>query len=176
MSERERENAAPSPIKIRRFEPGDEASFQRLSEEWIVRHFALEDADREVLGDPAKHILDPGGQILFAVADGEVVGCCAMIREEPDVYLLAKMGVTESRQGQGIGRRLLDAAIAEARRMGASRLALESNSKLASAIHLYESVGFRHAPPGHAKPSPYARTNVSMTLELQVAAGETPGS
>jgi GNAT superfamily N-acetyltransferase len=167
MTDNERENAAASsPIEIRRFQPGDEAAFQRLNEEWIVRHFALEEADRELLADPARHILAPGGQILFAVADGEAVGCCALIREEPGVYLLAKMGVTEARQGQGIGRRLLEAAIAGARERGASRLALESNSKLASAVHLYESVGFRHVPPEHLKPSPYARTNVSMEMDL----------
>jgi GNAT superfamily N-acetyltransferase len=158
--------ADDSTALIRRFQPGDEASFQRLNEEWIVRHFALEEADRELLGDPVKHILDPGGQILFAVADGEAVGCCALIPGEPGVYLLAKMGVTEARQGQGIGRKLLEAAIAEARQMGASRLCLESNSKLASAVHLYESAGFRHVAADHAKPSPYTRTNVSMEMDL----------
>jgi putative acetyltransferase len=158
--------ASATPVKIRRFERGDEASFKRLNEEWIVRFFDLEDADREVLGDPVKYILDPGGQIWFALAGGEAVGCCALIREEAGVYLVAKMGVTEACQGQGIGRRLLDAVIAGAREMGASRLCLESNSKLISAVHLYESVGFRHVPPARVKPSPYSRTNVSMEMFL----------
>jgi len=168
MSENERGNAAAAvaPIEIRRFQPGDEASFQRLNEEWIVRHFALEDADREMLSDPVKHILEPGGEIWFAFAGGEAVGCCALIREDPGVYLVAKMGVTEARQGQGIGRRLLEEAISGARQMGGSRLYLESNSKLSSAVHLYESVGFRHVPPEHIKPSPFSRTNVSMEMFL----------
>jgi GNAT superfamily N-acetyltransferase len=173
MSENGNETLAEFPaavnertVHIRRFQPGDEASFQRLNEEWIVRHFALEDADREVLGDPVKYILDPGGQILFAISGDEAVGCCALIREEPGVYLLANMGVTEACQGQGIGRKLLESAIAEARQMGASRLSLESNTKLASAVHLYESVGFRHVPPENSKPSPYTRTNVAMEIFL----------
>jgi hypothetical protein len=91
--------AEAPPIRIRRFQAGDEASFQRLNEEWIVRHFALEDADRELLSDPVKHILEPGGQIWFASAGEETVGCCALIREEAGVYLVAKMGVTEAYQG-----------------------------------------------------------------------------
>jgi putative acetyltransferase len=157
---------SPSQVLIRRFERGDEASFERLNEEWIVRYFALEDADREVLGDPVKHILEPGGQIWFASADGQTVGCCALIREEPGIYLVAKMGVSESYQGQGIGRKLLEAVIAGAKEMGASRLYLESNTKLGSAVHLYESVGFRHVPPEHIKPSPYSRTNVAMEMFL----------
>jgi len=167
-----------SPVEIRRFQPGDEASFKRLNEEWIVRHFALEDTDREVLGDPVRYILEPGGEIWFACAGDEAVGCCALIREEAGireepgireeaaVYLVAKMGVTEAYQGQGIGRRLLEEVIAGAKEMGASRLCLESNSKLLSAVHLYESVGFRHVPPEQIKPSPYSRTNVLMEMFL----------
>jgi len=158
--------AFPSQIPIRPFQPGDETSFKRLNEEWIIRYFAVEDADREVLGDPVKYILEPGGQIWFALAGGQAVGCCALIREEAGVYLVAKMGVTESHQGQGIGRKLLAAVIAGAKEMGASRLCLESNSKLLSAVHLYESVGFRHVPPEQIKPSPYTRTNVSMEMFL----------
>jgi len=167
MPEQGNETAAAVPrVEIRRFRPGDEADFKRLNEEWIVRHFALEDADRELLSAPGKHILEPGGEIWFAVAGGEAVGCCALVREEPGVYLVAKMGVTEACQGQGIGRKLLEAVIAGARAMGAARLYLESNRKLSSAIHLYESVGFRYMPPEESKPSPYARTNVAMEMAL----------
>ncbi len=119
-----------------------------------------------MLGDPVKHILEPGGEIWFAVAGGEAVGCCALVREVPGVYLVAKMGVTEAWQGPGIGRKLLEAVIGGAREMGALGLFLESNSKLSSAIHLYESFGFRQVPAAESKPSPYTRTNVSMEMFL----------
>ena len=46
------------------------------------------------------------------------------------------------------------------------RLYLETNRKLALAIRLYESVGFRHLPPERVVPSPYARANVYMELDL----------
>src|ERR1700742_1350960 len=98
------------PVHIRRFQPGDEASFLRLNEEWIVRHFVLETKDREVLGNPVKYILQPGGQILFATVGDEVVGCCALVPEEtPGEYEVAKMAVTEAWQGRGIGRKILEA-------------------------------------------------------------------
>jgi hypothetical protein len=49
--------------------------------------------------------------------------------------------------------------------MGAHRLYLESNTKAAAAIHLYEQLGFRHLPaPAHQ--SKYARANVFMELPL----------
>jgi GNAT superfamily N-acetyltransferase len=151
---------------IREFQPGDEAAFRTLNEEWIVRYFAIEPKDRESLNDPQGTILDIGGRIFLAVRDGRPIGCCALIALAPGEFELAKMAVTESCQGAGVGRRLLDAAIAAARSSGAHRLYLETNRKLAPAIRLYESLGFRHLPPERVVPSPYARSNVAMELYL----------
>ena len=153
-------------VAIRQFQPGDEEAFRRLNEEWIVRYFALEKKDIEALASPRETILDPGGRILFAVRGGRAVGCCALLAMGPGEFEVAKMAVTEAAQGLGIGRRLLEAAVAAARAAGAARLFLETNSKLAPAIRLYESVGFRHLPAERREASPYARSNVQMEMVL----------
>jgi len=150
---------------LRRFQPGDEKPFKELNEAWISRDFTLEPGDHEVLDDPQGKILAKGGQICVAELDGEVVGCCALVPMNPGEFELAKMTVSESARGQGVGRRLLVFAIALARVLRAHRLYLESNTKAASAIHLYEELGFRHmAAPEHA--SKYARANVFMEMFL----------
>jgi len=151
---------------IREFRPGDEEAFRTLNEEWIVRYFVLEPKDEASLNDPHGTILQRGGRIFLAVRDGQAVGCCALLAMSPGEYEVAKMAVTESCQGFGIGRRLLKATIAAARAAGARRLFLETNSKLTPAIRLYESVGFRHLPAERRVPSPYARSNVSMEMYL----------
>ena len=84
----------------------------------------------------------------------------------PGEFEVAKMAVTDAAQGLGIGRRLLQATIETARESGAARLFLETNSVLAPAIRLYESVGFRHVPAERRKVSPYARSDVQMELIL----------
>ena len=157
-------------LTIREFAAGDEAAFRKLNEEWIVRHFALEHKDRISLADPQGTILDRGGRIFLAVRDGQPVGCCALLAMAPGEFEVAKMAVTESLQGAGIGRHLLQRTIAEARASGARRLYLETNRKLAPAIRLYESMGFRHLPPERIVPSPYARADVYMELYLEEAA------
>ena len=160
-------NTCDTQVMIREFTQGDEADFRRLNEEWITRYFALEPKDEYALADPQRTILDGGGRIFLAVRQGETVGCCALLAMVPGEFEVAKMAVTESCQRAGVGRRLLEEAIAAARTVGATRLYLETNRKLGPAIRLYESLGFRHLPPERVVPSPYARSDVSMELDLE---------
>lgn len=158
---------AVADLLLRTFRPGDEDAFRRLNEDWISKYFELEPGDRAVLSDPQTHILAPGGQICIAEIAGEPIGCCALVVMTPGVLELAKMTVAEPSRGLGVGRKLLQFAIDVARRMGAHRLYLESNTKVQSAIHLYEQLGFCHIPaPAHQ--SKYARANVFMELLLTI--------
>jgi N-acetylglutamate synthase-like GNAT family acetyltransferase len=151
---------------IREFLPGDESAFRRLNEEWILRYFALEPKDEYVLADPKKSILDRGGRIFLAVRNGETVGCCALVSMGPGEFEVAKMAVTAPAQGAGIGRRLLEKAVAEARNSGTRRLFLETNRRMAPALRLYESMGFQHISPERLAPSDYARSDVRMEMYL----------
>ncbi len=158
-----------STVIVRDFAPGDEEAFQRLNEEWIVRYFTLEPKDRKTITDPRGAILDRGGRVFMAVRNGQAVGCCALLAMGPGEFEVAKMAVTESAQGIGIGRRLLAHVVAEARASGATRLYLETNHILSPAIRLYESLGFRHLPPERIIPSPYARADVYMELVIPLS-------
>ncbi len=161
-------NPSDHAIEIREFVPGDEVAFRRLNEEWITRHFhQLEAKDEELFADPRGAILAKGGRIFFVIREGRTVGCCALVAIRPGEYEVAKMGVTPSAQGLGIGREMLERVIEEAKIAGASRLYLETNRKLAPAIRLYESVGFQHVPPERIVASPYARAEVPMELHLR---------
>src|ERR1700676_2343278 len=134
---------APPAIEIRPLLPGDDATaFRTLNEEWITRHFTLEAKDIETLSDPENAILRKGGHIFMVYADAKPVGCVALMPMGNRVYELSKMAVSPNLRGQGIGRRLLQHAIAQARLIGARYLFLGSSTKLAGAVHLYESVGF----------------------------------
>jgi len=160
-------------IQLRLFESGDATAFRELNEAWIKRYFSLEQADYAILGDPVGHIIAPGGSVFMASADGEIIGCCALVFVKRGVYEVAKMAVAEQYRGRGIGRRLLVYVIEQARASGATLLTLATNDSLANAIHLYESLGFRHLPP---EPSPFARANVFMELPLTRKPGDLRAS
>ncbi len=149
-------------VRIVDFAPGYAADFERLNREWLERYFHIEPIDARVLRDPQVEIVAHGGVVLFAVAkDQAVVGTCALKYHGDGVYELTKMAVTAAAQGGGIGRALLEAAIARYRSLGGVRLYLETHDSLVPAIALYEWGGFRHAArPGG--PSVYERANVYM--------------
>lgn len=142
----------------------DADAFRSLNEEWISSLFRMEETDRLVLGDPQGHIIARGGQVYVAVDADMVVGCAALIRFADGVYELSKMAVSPQTRGQGIGRRLLVFVIEQARAMGAQTLFLGSSTKLKDAVHLYESLGFRHVLPSELPEMKYDRADVWMKL------------
>ena len=145
------------------YERAHQDAFRRLNEAWISRYFRIEPPDTRVLAAPQAEILDKGGQIIVAVRGEEVVGVCALLRVDADTFELAKMAVAESARGLGIGYLVGQEAVERARRAGASRLILESNTVLAPAIALYRKLGFTEVEGAHSE---YARCNIHMELKL----------
>lgn len=138
-------------------------AFRDLNLAWISKYFVVEERDERDLSDPDTRIIAPGGHILIAELGDEVVGTCALVREDEGVYELAKMTVSESARGLGVGRALGEAAIAHARAVGARRIELLTNSALAPAISLYHSLGFVDVPVGTSE---FVRADVRMVLDL----------
>ena len=138
-------------------------AFESLNRAWIERYFVVEEADLEAFRDP-EAIVRNGGAIFFVLENEVAVGTCAVMRLSPDRYELAKMAVRPESQGHGYGDLLIKAAISFARDAGARSMMLESNSRLAPALRLYEKHGFRHVPIEHAHG--YARVDVQMELLL----------
>ena len=76
-----------------------------------------------------------------AVDGDEVVGYAGLIAY-PDEAHVATIGVTGSRQGEGIGGRLLDALLAEADRRGSPEVLLEVRANDEATQRLYRRRGF----------------------------------
>jgi GNAT superfamily N-acetyltransferase len=62
----------------------------------------------------------------------------------PGAFELTKMGVRETARGLKVGEFLLEAIIARAQGMGATKLYLLTNHICEAAIHLYAKHGFVH--------------------------------
>jgi putative acetyltransferase len=75
---------------------------------------------------------------------------------------LRKMYLRRDRRGKGLGKLMLEHALAEARRLGFGTITLETASVLKEAIGLYESYGFKPYTPAHLS----SRCDQAYSLEL----------
>lgn len=94
---------------------------------------------------------------LVAEAGGAAVGCLFLQqREGGDIYV-GRVAVAGAHRRGGVGRALMAAAEAEARRLGGTRLTLGVRLVLAGNRRFFASLGFvegaLHAHPGYEKPT-----------------------
>lgn len=90
----------------------------------------------------------PGrGAFLVAWIDGAAVGCGAVRLLAQRDAEIKRMYVAPKFRGRGIARELLSALEAEARRLGGTRVALETGERQPEALALYERAGFMRIPP-----------------------------
>lgn len=146
-------------MEIVEFGPEHAQAFRTLNEAWISKSFTLEPKDREVLNDPQGKIIAKGGRIFMALQDGEAVGCVALLKMADGGYEVAKMTVSETLRGSGLGRLLMQRCIDAGAEDGVPRLYLETNSSLAPALGLYRAMGFEHLEPVETE---YVRADVFM--------------
>jgi putative acetyltransferase len=144
----------------------DADAFRTLNEEWISKWFKIEAKDAATLGDPRGTIIAGGGHVYVAVSGDTVVGTAALLKYGEGIYELSKMAVATETRGQGVGRKLLTYVIEQARALGAHTVFLGSSKKLENAVHLYESLGFRHVLPSQLPEMKYDRADVFMTMDV----------
>ena len=92
-----------------------------------------------------KSNLESGSPMLVALAGGKVIGWCDVRRE----FFPSRahrgtlgMGLLPEWRGRGVGRRLLEATLAQARRSGFKRIELDVHADNPRAVALYEKTGF----------------------------------
>ena len=157
---------------IRPFEPRDAAAFAGLNRRWIDTLFAMEDKDRVQLEHPQSAILDKGGYIAIAEANGWVIGTGAILpatlapQDGRNWFEIVKMSTDLAAQRMGIGSKILEKLIGFARESSADAIWLETNDRLEAATHLYRKTGFRDLASDEAWETPYERCNMQMVMEL----------
>jgi ribosomal protein S18 acetylase RimI-like enzyme len=135
---------------IRRALPEDHAAVARELTDYLG--FIGDALDPEGLDHDIAHWqeeYDGRTGVLLVVADaaGDVVGTAAVRLLEPGLGELKRMWLRPAWQGRGLGRRLMDACLDEARRLGCRALRLDTQAKMEAAVRLYRAYGFSEIPP-----------------------------
>ena len=143
--------------------PPDPLAFEALMREYFRIVTAMlteaggpEYEPDELAGNTVAHLGDlapPEGRLLLATRDdGALMGCGALRRIRPDAAEFKRMFVRPEAQGMGLGRRLFEMRIAEARRMGCTTLYADTVKGNTAMLSMYEKFGFSYIPrcPGNA--------------------------
>lgn len=151
-------------MEIISFDPKYAEDFKNLNLEWLEKYFWVEPHDEEVLGNPAKYIIGPGGNIFFVRENNRTIGTVALMKIEDGIFELTKMAVVPAAQGKAIGQKLMQHTLDFVRSKGWSKLIIYSNRKLENAIHIYKKYGFKEIPI--EQNNPYARGDIKLELPL----------
>lgn len=133
------------------------AQARRLFEEyaaWLRIDLCFQNFEKELRELPGAYA-GPRGRLILALYDEEVAGCVALRDLGEDVCEMKRLFVRPRFQGLGVGRVLTNHIIAEARRMGYSRMRLDTlPSKMERAVAVYRSLGFEEIEPYYGNPTP----------------------
>src|SRR5437868_10958069 len=136
----------------------NDSSHQTAIIELLDMYCRDEFGDAKPLSEPARASLIPGlmkhgGARVFLAYEGDQplgVAICMLgfssFRGKPLINI-HDIAVSPAARGQGIGRQLLAAIEAEARKLGCGKVTLEVRSDNVRAMGLYRSVGFRSSEP-----------------------------
>jgi ribosomal protein S18 acetylase RimI-like enzyme len=140
---------------IRRLDAADLPAYKLLRDEMLLAHpeAFTSDAASEKAREPSEYLqrlgLDrpEGGHfVVGAWRQRRLVGAAGCEREMRvkvrHVGHIVGMMVSADARGRGVGRDLLDAAVAGARACGLEMLTLTVTATNAAAVHLYETSGF----------------------------------
>lgn len=136
---------------------------KELSYEWLEKYVSVEPEDIRILENPEEIIIKPGGEIIFARYQGEIVGTVSLIKVDEETFELAKLAVTEKAQGLKIGNQLMDKALEFAKSKGATKVILYTNRILTAAIVVYQKYGFVEIPMLENK---YLESDLKMEKKL----------
>jgi len=109
--------------------------------------------EAEFAGLPGQYAA-PIGRLLLARENGAVLGCAALRRVDESTCEMKRVYVRPAARSKGLGRRLVEAILDEAKLAGYSRICLDVLPEFIAAQELYRSLGFVPAEPVSFNPVP----------------------
>ena len=111
----------------------------------------FQDFDEELENLPGEYAA-PSGRMILAFEGNAIAGCVALRKLSGDACEMKRLYVKPEYRGAGIGRRLAEAVMREARTIGYTKMYLDTLASMKEAVGLYRSVGFEETEPYRYNP------------------------
>jgi ribosomal protein S18 acetylase RimI-like enzyme len=96
----------------------------------------------------------PEGRLLLATVGPRVLGCVALRKVDARICEMKRLYVRPEGRGSGLGRRLAEAVVAEARAAGYAEIRLDVLAEFVAAREIYRAMGFVPAKAVSYNPLP----------------------
>lgn len=131
-------------VEIKKFDINDQDRARRLILEGLGEHFGyIDETCNPDIDDIDRIYIKSGNLFIVACLNCELVGTGGLIGETKETGRLVRMSVDKSYRKKGIGRKIVEYLIVEARKRGYKRAVLSTEVDWIPAIALYESCGFK---------------------------------
>lgn len=123
----------------------------------VVRKVMIEyngDPKTTILGDPSLDTMytnyqEPGASYYIAEIEGKIEGGAGVRKldgGEPGICELQRMFLLPEARGKGVGKKLMEKCLADARKFGYKAVYIETLPNMVEATKLYEKSGFQYIP------------------------------
>lgn len=137
----------PTDVSIRDFGSGDTAAFLAVNAAAFAHHPEQGDLDVHGLEERmAEPWFDPAGLLLAVDRAGQLLGFHWTKQHDASTGEVYVVGVPPAAQGRGLGRALTLAGLHHLASRGVEEVLLYVESDNFAARHLYDGIGFTHAP------------------------------
>ena len=130
--------------KLRDYRAGDDARIWEILKAALAVYSLVpqpDSTDQDLLNIPGSYVA-AGGTFRVLEIQGRPAGTYGLHNEGAGIAELRKMYLDPVYKGRGLGKMLLEDALAMARQLGFRTIILESNSNLVEAAALYRKFGF----------------------------------
>lgn len=132
-------------------------------EKWLDVSLCFQGFEEELKSLPGKYA-PPDGRLYIVKYDNKFSGCIALRKLEDGICEMKRLYLREELRGKGIGRKLVEKIINDAKEIGYEKMRLDTiKEKMPNAVDMYERNGFVKIERYYYNPNPH-----TLFMELKL--------
>jgi N-acetylglutamate synthase-like GNAT family acetyltransferase len=119
---------------------------------WLNQDLAFQNIDDELINFPQKY-KKPEGMFIIAKDNDNVVGCVGLKKLAENICEMKRLFVNDKYKGKGIGKKLVEIIIEEAKNKNYKKMRLDTLKTMESALKIYYNNNFYEIEPYYNNPN-----------------------
>ena len=119
---------------------------------WLNQDLAFQNIEDELINFPKKYE-EPDGAFIIAKDNDKVIGCVGLKKLDDNICEMKRLFVNDIYRGKGVGKRLVEKIIEEAKDKNYKKMRLDTLKTMESALKIYYKNNFYKIEPYYNNPN-----------------------